>query len=259
MSAKVCPRCGEQYENLKSVTCPQCFARLLVVDEATAEELAAARASVVQTPEFQAVKEEDDERFRQQSFGACLGVVTITLATLVLIVVLLVVAVHRYGYSKPKTVIAALPDEVGNANALTPLPVATAALADVMPDKVEASDPAKQSRDGFHLQKRDQTLVVPGTLTPIFHAIYTSDSAGSDNIVNVYAIPLNSPTTTQNQFRLGVTLAAQLGAAAPGHTCLIFSTEHWLYGAIGSVDPTSFGNPDGFQRGLIAHFRQLEH
>lgn len=128
MPAKVCPRCGEQYEDLKSTTCPQCFARLLVVDEATAEELAAARAAVVQTPEFQTAKAEDDERFREQSFGACLGVVGIFAATAVLIVVLIVVALHRYGHPHRGSAVTA-PSGVGVVdNPMTPLPVAGASL-----------------------------------------------------------------------------------------------------------------------------------
>ena len=134
MPAKVCPRCGEQYEDLKSATCPQCFARLLVVDEATAEELAAARAAVEQTPEFQAAKAEDDERFREQSFGACLGVLGIFVATAVLIVVLIVFAIHRYGQPPREAAAAATAGLSGNRRfPLTPLPVAGATLAEVMP------------------------------------------------------------------------------------------------------------------------------
>ena len=95
MTAKVCPRCGCQYENFKSTTCPQCFAILVAVDEATAGELAAARAEVERSDEFKETKLADDERFRQQSFGACLGIAGLTLVTLIVAVVLLVSAAHR--------------------------------------------------------------------------------------------------------------------------------------------------------------------
>ncbi len=95
MPAKVCPRCGEQYEHLHSTTCPSCFAKLVIVDDATAEAFAEARAEVVQTPEFQAAKTADDERFREQSFGACLGVLAIFLVTAIAAVVLLVHAAHQ--------------------------------------------------------------------------------------------------------------------------------------------------------------------
>ena len=103
MPAKVCPRCGAQYPNLKSTTCPECFALLVTVDDATAEELTAARAEVEQTPEFQAVKAADDERFKMQSFGACLTVAVITVVTLILGIVLLVSAAHRRPPPTPNT------------------------------------------------------------------------------------------------------------------------------------------------------------
>ena len=95
MTAKVCPRCGSQYENFKSTTCPQCFAILVAVDEETAAEMTAARADVERSPEFQETKRADDERFRQQSFGACLGIAALTLATLIIAAALLVSAAHR--------------------------------------------------------------------------------------------------------------------------------------------------------------------
>jgi hypothetical protein len=153
MPAKVCPRCGEQYEDLRSATCPQCFAKLLVVDEATAEELAAARAAVVQSPEFQTAKAEDDERYREQSFGACLGVLGIFIATVVVIVILIVFAVHRYDHPRQKTAIPTPLSIAGNVNDLTPLPVAGATLADVMPPLIGP----------FQRRSLDQDVTLPST------------------------------------------------------------------------------------------------
>jgi hypothetical protein len=236
MTAKVCPRCGEQYENLKSATCPQCFARLLVVDEATAEELAAARAAVMQTPEFQAVKEEDDERFRQQSFGACLGVVSITLATLVLIVVLLVVAVHRYGHHPHQgSVVPTPPGIAGNANSLTALPVAGASLDDVMPPVIGP----------YQRRSLDQDVTLPGTTTPIFHAVYAGLKSHS---VDVYALSAGRPTPELNEYALALTLAARQSGPS-GRSLLFFTTEHWRYAAV------SAGNSAAFRDALIAHFQ----
>ncbi len=233
MPAKVCPRCGEQYENLKSATCPQCFARLLVVDEATAEELAAARAAVVETPEFQAAKEEDDERFRQQSFGACLSVVALSVATLILIVVLIVTAAHRYRHpahpGKPVTALA-----VPTPDPLTTLPVAGATLNDVMPPTIGP----------YPRRTSDQDVTLPGTTTPVFHAVYATPTGAP---LDVYALPAGRPTPEQNEFALGLTLAARQGAS-PGRPLLFFATEHWRYAALGADSPA-------FRDALGAHFR----
>lgn len=243
--AKVCPRCGAQYETLKSTTCPQCFARLLVVDDATAEELKAARDEVERTPEFQAAKTEDDERFREQSFGACLGVIVITLITVIVAIVLIASAVHRQRHPIPlalQTASATQPQAtIGSLDLLTPLPVAAASLDDVLPATVGP----------YQRTKQDQGITLSGTLTPLFHAAYT----GSGATIQTYAIPASLPTPQQNQFRQGVELAAQI-ESAPMQT---FATEHWRYAAIGPTN-RSQNTPsllDGFRQALGAHFRQL--
>ena len=151
MTAKVCPRCGSQYENFKSTTCPQCFAILVAVDEATAEEMAAARAEVERSPEFQQAKTADDERFREQSFGACLGIAALTLATVALVIVLLVSAAHRrtarhFRQTAPKVASARL-------EPLTTLPVAAAALDDVLPPTIAPY--SRQSCDAAGRTDRD--------------------------------------------------------------------------------------------------------
>ena len=125
MAAKVCPRCGAQYQNLKSTTCPQCFAVLVPVDDETAQELTAARREVEESQEFQEVKAADDERFSEQSFGACLGVVVITLVTVILAIVLIVLAAqHR----RPAAKRPGMPSVVTQIKAepQTTLPVAAA-------------------------------------------------------------------------------------------------------------------------------------
>ena len=237
MPAKVCPRCGAQYQNLRSQTCPQCFALLVAVDEATAEELAAARAQVEDTPEFQQAKAEDDERFQEQSFGACLGVIGITLATLILAVVLIAAAArhHHQAAAVPVpagrggSVAAPLPDP------LTTLPVAAADLNEVMP-----STPGAWQRT-----QSDQELILPGTLTHLNHAVYRA--AGGETL-DAYALPAGQPTSEQNQFRLGLTLAAQMGKRPPP---VFFATEYWHFAVVG---------PGGaeFERALGDYFRAKE-
>ncbi len=236
MTAKVCPRCGSQYGNLKSTTCPLCFAILVAVDEATAEELSAARAEVERSPEFLETKAADDERFRQQSFGACLGIAALTLATLIAAIVLLVSAAHRHslshaGPSVPITVTAA------KAEPLTTLPVAAAGQDDVLPPTI---GPYKR-------QSVDASMVLTGTLTPLFHGVYVTPT---QTLLDVYALPAGRPTSEQNEFRLGLTVASQLGGVS--RPALFFATEYWHFGVLSASGDSAA--PPAFRDALAAHF-----
>ena len=236
MTAKVCPRCGCQYENFKSTTCPQCFAILVAVDEATAEELSAARAEVEQSEEFQETKLADDERFRQQSFGACLGIAALTLVTLIAAVVLLVSAAHhRTSAAAPaaRAARAALAKE----EPLTTLPVAAATLAEVLPPEIT---PFKQ-------QALDANTVLTGTLTPLFHGVYLTPN---QKLLDVYVLPAGRPTPEQNEFRLGMTLAGQIGGT--NRPVLFFATEYWHFAVLAAPGDTE--TPAAFRDALAAHF-----
>jgi hypothetical protein len=252
MTAKVCPRCGTQYEDLKSTTCPECFARLLIVDEIMAEELRAARDSVVQTPEFQATKAVDDERFREQSFGACLGVAVIALVTVIVIAVVIGLAAHRNRQASRPTHSTARPLPAASGvpvDLLTTLPVAAATLNDVLPPTVGP----------YQRVKSDQTITLSGTLTPLFHASYSSRG----ETLQVYAVPTSLSTPLQNQFRQGVELAAQIeagGADRPEYASTqSFVTEHWRYAVIGPLSGTADTSVyvEDFRQSLGAYFRQL--
>jgi hypothetical protein len=235
MTAKVCPRCGSQYENFKSTTCPQCFAILVAVDEATAEELSAARAEVERSPEFQETKAADDERFRQQSFGACLGIAALSLMTLIVVTVLLVSAAHRHSVSRsrlPLPVIAAAKEEP-----LTTLPVAAAGLEDVLPASIGP----------YIRQAADANTVLTGTLTPLFHGVYVTPT---QKFFDVYALPAGRPTSEQNEFRLGLTVASQLGGAS--RPVLFFATEYWHFAVLAA--PGDMSAPPAFRDALAAHF-----
>jgi hypothetical protein len=258
MPAKVCPRCGAQYPNLKSTTCPECFAVLVTVDDATAEEMAAARAEVEQTPEFQAVKAADDERFKLQSFGACLTVVVISVLTLILGIVLIVSAGHHrnsppapnsggveIGKALPNSPLT--PPELGvggqsselgaQSDPLTTLPVAAATLNDVFPTTLGP----------YQRLTADQSIVVTGTLTHLFHGVYALPDGKP---LDVYALPAGQPTTEQNQFRLGLTLAAQVGGQRP---LLFFATEYWHFGVLAA--PSENAAPAAFRDAVGVHFR----
>ncbi len=249
MPAKVCPRCGTQYDHLHSTTCPQCFAKLLVIDEATAEELAAARAQVEQTPEFQAAKAADDEKFREQSFGACLGVALIFLATCVAVVALLVHASHHAGQRGPGSPTAPIltPLTGRSSHALPMLPVAAAPKEDVLPATIGLSPAVPMfTRAGV-----DDSVNLPGTLTRINHAVYADHAAGAGGsrpapTTDVYALPSGRPTSEQNVFRLGLTLAA--GAGGTHRPLLFFDTQYWHY----AVTSDREGRNEAFAQALLA-------
>lgn len=235
MTAKVCPRCGSQYENFKSTTCPQCFAILVAVDEATAVELAAARAEVERSPEFQEAKAVDDERFRQQSFGACLAIAGLTLATVILAMILLVSAAHHRPAPASRQTFA----KSGGAEEepLTTLPVAAATLEEVLPPMLAP----------FERQSIDANTVLTGTLTSVFHAVYRTPG---QRLLDVYAVPAGRPTPEQNEFRLGLTLAGQIGGG--NRPSLFFATEYWHYAVLAAPGDTSV--PPALRDALAAHF-----
>ena len=258
MTAKVCPRCGCQYENFKSTTCPQCFAILVAVDEQTAEELSAARAEVERSPEFQETKLADDERFRQQSFGACLAIAALTLVTLIVAVVLLVSAAHHRAAHTPS---ASMVQAAVASEPLTTLPVAAATLGEVLPPEIGP----------FHRQALDADTVLTGTLTPLFHGVYQSPLAPNNggtgketkrrdltppllgaggHLFDVYALPAGRPTAEQNEFRLGLTVASQIGSVT--RPTLFFATEYWCFAVLAAPGDTQI--PTQFRDALAAHF-----
>ncbi|MGI4790263.1 MAG: hypothetical protein ACRYFS_15605 [Janthinobacterium lividum] len=270
MPAKVCPRCGSQYDNFHSKTCPQCFAILVTVDEETAEELSAARAEVVRSPEFQEAKAVDDERFREQSFGACLGIAALTLATVVLVIVLLVSAAHHHSVRNPSASSPKL--QAAKDEPLTTLPVAAATLDEVLPSAIAP----------YQRQSSDSAIVLTGTLTPLFHGVYvrgpltpnnggtgkeekkgaasstptgqsptpTPPLLGAGGPLDVYALPAERPTPEQNEFRLGITLAGQAGGVS--RPTLFFATEYWHFAVLAA--PGDAGAPAAFRDALAAHF-----
>lgn len=252
MLAKVCPRCGAQYENLKSTTCPQCFAKLLVVDEATAEELSAARAAVEQTPEFQQTKAEDDAKFNEQSFGACFGVVLIALLTLIVGIMLIVAAVRRQHRQHAHPAVAGSRGAPADtSDILTPLPVAAAAPDDLLPLAVGI----------YSRTEIDDTVTLPGTLTHVQHAAYGPNSRTANSVhledqtLDVYVLSTGRPTSEQSAFLAGVAIAAQRGPNPSGHPRLVFATEHWRYAAIGPVSGDGAA-PVQFRDALAAGFRR---
>jgi hypothetical protein len=214
------------------------------VDEATAGELRAAREEVEQTPEFQATKAIDDERFREQSFGACLGVVVISLVTVIVIAVVIGLAAHRNHRTAraPHSAIRSVPAvTTGSLDILTPLPVAAATLSEVLPAMVGP----------YRRVSQDQAITLSGTLNPLFHAVYS----GNGETIHVYAVPASLPTPQQNEFRQGVALAAQI-ESSPTES---FVTEHWHFAVVGPGHSAAGAavSMDQFRQALGTLFREL--
>ena len=197
MPNKVCPRCGSQFATLKSATCPNCFALLVEVDDETAAEMAAERAKVEKSPEFQAAKARDDEKFRHQSFQACLVAVAMGVVLLILTIVLVVSA--KRDHDK----LAALDarNHAGKSRAAQAPATVQAHVEDVMPAQVGP----------YHRQKVDQRAALSGTVNLIYHAAYSAPAAHGAT-VDVYATALDRPAGDLSRFRDVVALAAMAGS-----------------------------------------------
>lgn len=221
MPAKICPRCGNLYEDIHSKTCPNCFAVMETIDRETAQEVARGRAHAEQSPEFQALKAAEDERWREQSFRACLSVVGIFLATAVFAAIVLLVAARHHRRSPPGTAAVLRPAQ-DTESALPPLPAENAAIEAVMPAQVGPFDRAA----------RDQDTTLPGTTVPIFHGVYV---AHTDLLrtADVFAIPQDRPPTQQEEFADAIALAARLEKQAQPPRSLL--TRHWRYAILGNA------------------------
>ncbi len=242
MPAKVCPRCGALYQTLKSSTCPQCFAPLVIVDEETAAELINARAEIESSPEYQAAEAADNEEFREQSFQAVFGVALVALVTIIFIVVLIGFARHRQArisQVRPASVSRTSP---ASSDILSMLPVAAASLDEVLPAQVGT----------YQRLVSDQEIVLPGTFIHLDHARYQGPGP-KKAAFDVYALPAGTATPQQNNYRLGLSLAAQTHGSAPP---LFFATQYWLYAAIAPASGDEQNMPQDFRNALAQLFRQ---
>jgi hypothetical protein len=234
MPQKVCPRCGSLYASLKSATCPQCFAILETVDDDLGAALSAAKSEAESTPEYQEIKAAQDERFRHESFQACLGVVGITFITLVVSVIMIAVAVRRSHAHHPHPKATLFPRSA-TLDLLTERPAENAPIEDVMPDTVGS----------FKMQERDQQTPLSGTLTQIYHARY----ADSGNSVDAYAISAERPVGELNTFRDAMGLLTGMDATH-SRAAIQFRTQHWHYGII--APPGDSGDLERFRVALGA-------
>jgi hypothetical protein len=234
MPQKVCPRCGSLYASLKSATCPQCFAHLETVDDELGAALAAARAEAESTPEFQEIKAAEDERFRHESFQACLWVVGIAFITVVVSIIMIAVAVHRSHSHRPHPTAVIFPRSA-TLDLLTERPSENAPIEEVMPQTVGP----------FQLLERDQQTPLSGTLTQIYHARYTDAGKALD----AYAISAERPIGELDKFRGAMGLLSGMDASQ-SRAAIQFRTQHWHYGII--APPGDAGELERFRTALGA-------
>lgn len=178
--AKLCPRCGAFYQDLRSQTCPQCFARLEILDKDTANRLSQEQAARIFEPAFLEAKAVADERFKEQSFGACLAIAGIVLATLVVSVVFIWLAATRE-HLRP---VAAVPAAALSA----PQPLASTLLPPIL--------------GGFARRGIENEGNMPGKGIPLYRGIYRGG-------IQVYAAPIAGGQNQQEALHLAATLAAQ--------------------------------------------------
>jgi hypothetical protein len=226
MPQKICPRCGAEYATLKSATCPQCFAKLVEVDDETAAELAAARSAIERSPEYQDAKAAEDERFRHQSFQACLLAVALTIVTATMVFVMLFNELRHRGRAGVQQGVV--------ASVVAPSPLPPAQVKDVMPEEI----------DSFHRVEMDQTGL-SGTLTVIYHAAY--QPAAKLVNMDVYAMDRNRPAAEQSRLRDVVQGAADRGGA-PGTVVEVAGGGPFLYEVVGPGGSTGGSETQTFTK-----------
>jgi uncharacterized Zn finger protein (UPF0148 family) len=219
MAAKLCPRCGTLFQSVKSATCPQCFAILERIEDETAQELVAEKAKEENSEEFQAVKKAEDEQWAEQSFRACLGVVGITILTIIASIVILVAAVHHQKYTKS----AAIAPVAHSAQPVTTNGPSSAAL----PDELLPAQTGAFTRTAI-----ESDLSLPGATDSIDHATYLY----SGRTFDVFVIRETSMQADAKAFNVGCGMAAREGAKC-ARPIVQLATTNWTFAVIGDTQP----------------------
>jgi hypothetical protein len=177
-SPKLCERCEAFFPSIASETCPQCFAPLTSLTEEEAIKAAEYQLERLKDPEYVELKAEDDERFKEQSFGACLTVVGLTLAVAIISLILITVTARHQGH---------LPQEIKP-------PVSGGSLIEINPISSDYSF-LPHSIGGLS-RGVVIALTQTGSNTPIFHCNYGDD-------IQIFVLPtLSVSQNALSGFRL---------------------------------------------------------
>jgi hypothetical protein len=181
---KLCPRCGAFYQDLSSKTCPQCFAKLTLLDDEAAAELIAEQERRASDPDILAQRSADDEKFKEQAFGACLSVVGIAVLTVIVCAVMIVVGAKHYH---------------GNVQVQPSKPIETSIGSAVSSLSYQE---LPETLIGFSRTEIDNDMALPGSVARVAHAQYGSG-------LQVYAVPSEGLSDDQlSSLRLAVSFAA---------------------------------------------------
>jgi hypothetical protein len=93
--SKLCERCEAFFPSIASETCPQCFAPLTVLTDDEAITAVEYQLERMHDPDYVVRKTEEDEKFKEQSFGACLATLGLIVAVAFFSVILISAAQHR--------------------------------------------------------------------------------------------------------------------------------------------------------------------
>lgn len=173
---KFCPRCGSFYRDMPSATCPQCFAPLEVLGEDDAAQVEMAASN----PELAEAKAVEDEKYKEQAFGGCLGVVAIAVLTIIVAAIIIYTGMHRK--------MAQLP--------------AQPTVSFEHPDSVLPVKLAGQARTSLKVQQKN-----PSIPFSVLRSSYGPD-------LDVFAAPANLPPTEHEAFRLLPSMTPGLDTAS---------------------------------------------
>ena len=225
---KLCPRCGAFYQDIASQTCPQCFAKLAPLNERDASALIAQQDERALDPEFLKLKQADDEKFREQSFGACLGVGLVLTLMVVVSVVFVVVAAHRRSGTAP----------IAMTTRRYEAQVRSLQSPGAQPADFDRFVPLRLA--DANRVTADSDLALPGGAAPIYHGQYA-------NGCQVYGVPGRLPSDEQ----LGALRLAAAFVAEQQKPALIeqeVATAKAQYIVIGPDEPTVRGAADALAR-----------
>jgi hypothetical protein len=151
-SPKLCERCESFFPSIASGTCPQCFAPLLTLTEEEAARAAEFQIERLKDPEYLEEKCVEDERFKEQSFGACLGVVAVLIAVVVISGVFVTIAAHEKHKQSARQHLGA--QAIPDSNGILPQ-----SLGDLNCEQIGSISQAGMSQPILHAKYGDNILV----------------------------------------------------------------------------------------------------
>jgi hypothetical protein len=153
------------------------------MDQADAERVETVVDGLREDPEYAAAKTDSDEKYKEQAFGGCLGVVVIGIVTLLVSVAIIYTGMHRKIPQPPKTA-----------------QVSFDAPATVVPRALAG-------------EKQTRLVVTQRSANISFTTVRATYGAGLD----VFAAPASLPPPQREAFRLLANMAPDLASKGVKH------------------------------------------